>query len=283
MKALIQNNFTSGIGDFFNTIYEYFVTIRKLKKLGYDKFTLRLYLHNNVYMPVNEFWNFFNIKTFESIFHEIEIVNQPIREFYYKDYTCVGIIGRNTPGAHCWDLFLENGYSDEAKNSYTAYSYSKPDYEYIDFLHPELIKKYEQVKNEYGFDDYVSVYFRANDLFNTENIYELCKYTIDELIKTKEKIYLATNEYLIKNYYRKYSEKILTYNFPGETEYNVHYNYNKLFYDNLDLLKSRTEFTIFEMLTLSDSKEIYHFTTWDRSSNFLLFAKVKNVPIHIRY
>ena len=79
--------------------------------------------------------------------------------------------------------------------------------------------------------------------------------------------------------YLKSMLKNIMYNIPGEDVAGNHYNYNRVFYDNKDMTHLRTEFVLFEMLTLSDSKEVNFFTLWGRESNFLLLTKVKETPI----
>ena len=59
MKVLVQHTFNSGLGDFLNCIYEYFHTCNNLKKLGYNDFSVKFYIKNNVYLHEELFFYFF--------------------------------------------------------------------------------------------------------------------------------------------------------------------------------------------------------------------------------
>ena len=188
-------------------------------------------------------------------------------------------IGNADPGAHLWDLFVEDGYDENVKNAFKQYSYKKPEIPYIDFFNDNINEKYQNLKKEYGLDNYVSIYYRTHDLQDNEDTYVNFKSEFDEIIKNNDKIYVSSNAYLFKEYVKKYGDKIIMYNIPGEDVAGNHYNYNRVFYDNKDMTHLRTEFVLFEMLTLSDSKEVNFFTLWGRESNFLLLTKVKETPI----
>ena len=49
------------------------------------------------------------------------------------------------------------------------------------------------------------------------------------------------------------------------------------------MIHLRTEFVIFEMLTLSESKNINFFALWGRGSNFLLLSRINETPINTTY
>jgi hypothetical protein len=279
MKAIIQHNFNTGLGDFLNCIYEYFRTCENLKTLGYNRFFLKFYIQKNVYIHSEDFWSIFNILKFREIFEEIEIINIPITENTYFDCDWVYSCYVDKPGQHLWDLFLEKPNNNYYEKSIINYSYTKPEIEYLNIFDEKLIKKYEELKSTHLLDDYVSIYYRTFDLQDNQDSYENYKKYFQEIIENNNKIYVSSNSYLFKNYIKNYSDKIILYNIPGEDVAGNHYNYNKIYYDERELTKIRTEYVIFEMLTLSDSKNVNFFTLWNRDSNFLLLSKVKNVKI----
>jgi len=279
MKVLVQHTFNTGMGDFLNCIYEYFHTCENLKKIGYNDFSIKFSLNKNVYLHKDLFFDFFKKETFETIFNSIEIIDEPIVSVKYGNMERIISIGNADPGAHLWDLFVEDGYDENVKNAFKQYSYQKPEIPYIDFFNDNINKKYQNLKKEYGLENYVSIYYRTHDLQDNEDTYVNFESEFDEIIKNNDKIYVSSNAYLFKEYVKKYGDKIVMYNIPGEDVAGNHYNYNRVFYDNKDMIHLRTEFVLFEMLTLSDSKEVNFFTLWGRESNFLLLSKVKETPI----
>jgi hypothetical protein len=282
MKALIQHNFNTGLGDFLNCIYEYYTTCKKLEKLGYDRFSIKFFIQKNVYLHTEQFWDIFNIDFFNSYFENVEIIENPITEHYYLDYTCINSIFTDRPGQHLWDLFLQNHYEECAKDVISTYSYQKPECEYLDVFNYDVIKKYSNLKLEHSLEDYVSLYYRTHDLQDNEESYQYNDVYIKNIVESNKKVYVASNSHLFKKFVKKYGDRIITYDILGEIEAGNHYNYNRVHYDNKELIKKRTEYVIYEMLTLSDSKEINFFTLWGRDSNFLLISKIKDTPIKIQ-
>jgi len=274
MKALIQHNFVSGMGDFLNCIYEYFITANKLKQLGYTEFMLYLYLDKNIYIDRDDFWNVFNKNEFEKLFM-IEIINEPILLKQYEIYTYIGTVGVNRPGQHQWDLFLENP-TNESIDCFSTYSYTKPDSDYIELFSSQIMNHYEKKTN------YVSIYFRGEDL-NEDNWFlkksEEIKKVIQNASLQNKKVFVCSNSYEFKKYMKQYD--VFTHDIPMEETIGNHYTYgNKLCYNNKDIFKERTKYILLDMLTLSDSSDIYFFTTYSRSTNFLVLSLIKNVPIH---
>ena len=100
MKAIVQHNFTSGMGDFINCIYEYFITCNRLKQCGITHFTLFFYLEKNVYLHKDQFWDIFYEKTFLQLFDVVEIIEKSIETDAYENCVCI----TGNPGKHLWDL-----------------------------------------------------------------------------------------------------------------------------------------------------------------------------------
>ena len=254
MHALIQHNFVTGMGDFLNCVYEYIITTNKLKKVGYNHFTLCLYLNKNIYIDADIFWDIFNKSEFETLFTVI-ILNNPITEKQYEIYTYVGTVGVDRPGQHQWDLFLENP-TNESRNCFSLYSYRKPESEYLELFNSSFMSKYKQLKQTHNLDDYISIYFRAEDLKDEEDFYLNKINQLEDIIKNK-KVFVCSNSYAFKKYMSQY-ENVIVYDIPMENILGNHYTYgNKLCYDDKKIFNARTEFILFDMLTLSDSSDIY--------------------------
>jgi hypothetical protein len=284
MKILIQHNFTSGLGDFINCVYEYYSTCENLKKIGYRYFVLCINLENNVYLHKENFWEIFNKSTLEAFFNEVYIIDNPISEMIYGEYICVNTISNATPSLHLWDIFINNGeYAKLIKKYLIFYNYSKPNYEFIDIFTPELMLKYNNIKYDLGLIDYISIYIRTFDLQDNEDKYECFEEKYFNLNTSNENIFIASNSFLFKkNMKNKYSN-IIVQNIVCEDLIGNHYNYNKQLYHNKNIIKERTESVIFDMLLLSESKKIYFFSVWNRPSNFLILSLVKDTKIEEIY
>jgi hypothetical protein len=148
MKALIQHNFTSGMGDFLNCIYEYYITCEKLRRLGYNEFELKLYIKPNCYLNDDSFFDFFDINFFKTIFDKVEIVQNPITNKHFNNLNYIITVGTNEPGRHLWDLFLEERTGGYGINCFTTYSYQKPQTEYLNFFNENLIKEYKNLRSK---------------------------------------------------------------------------------------------------------------------------------------
>ena len=279
MKVLVQHTFNTGLGDFINCIYEYFHTCENLKKYGYNEFHIKFFIRKNVYLHKESFFDFLKIETFQNLFNSVEIIDEPIESIEYENMIWVKSIGNVHPGSHLWDLFVEKNYNEDIKNSFVVYSYQKPEINYLQIFNDKIIEKYLNLKKEYNLDDYVSIYYRTHDLQDNDDTYEHFVKNFDEIIKNNNKIYVSSNAFLFKEFIKKYGDKIIMYDIPGEDVAGNHYNYNRVFYEEKEIIHKRTEFVIIEMLTLSDSKEVNFFTLWGRESNFLLISKIKNTPI----
>ena len=279
MKVLIQHNFTSGLGDFLSCIYDYFKNCENLKKIGYNEFSIKFYLNKNVYLHKESFFEFFKLETFQKVFQTIEIVDDPITDKHYNGMDRIFSIGDVSPGSHLWDLFIETGYNESVKESIIHYSYVKPDLSYLDLFNDRVVKKYNELKESHRLDKYSTIYCRTHDLQDDEDTYPHFDEEFTQIIKNNDKVFVASNSFLFKEYIKKFGDNVITYDIPCENVAGNHYDYNRVFYDEKEKLHIRTEFVIYEMLTLSDSTEVNFFTLWGRQSNFLLLTKVKDTPI----
>lgn len=279
MKALIQHNFTSGMGDFLNCIYEYYITCEKLRRLGYNEFELKLYIKPNCYLNDDSFFDFFDINFFKTIFDKVEIVQNPITNKHFNNLNYIITVGTNEPGRHLWDLFLEERTGGYGINCFTTYSYQKPQTEYLNFFNENLIKEYKNLRSKNNLYDYASIYYRTHDLEDNTSTYSSFDEEFKRIIENNNSVYVSSNSFAFKEYIRKFGKNIITYDIPKEKEIGNHFGHNHELDDSLDILHTRTKYVLFEMFSLADSKEVNFFTLWTRPSNFLLLSKVKNTNI----
>lgn len=271
--ALIQHNFNTGFGDSLVSIFEYIETVKYLKNNEYNV-SLNLY----AYFNVNNFFDFFNKNLFNEYFDDITYSVLPITTTIYKNLKWVYSINVTKPGQHLWDLFLCN----KLDLNIPRYDYSCLTLPaFISIFNDNLMEEYSSLNKKYGLinNEYSSIYFRVADLQDECDVYDNCKNIILSILNNENIVYACSNSYAFKTYIQNISNKVICYNIPDEIKYGNHYNYNFTHFDNLQLLHERTKYVIFEMLTLSDSKNIDFFTTWKRGSNFLFLSKIKNIKI----
>lgn len=278
MKALIQHNFSSGLGDCIVAVYEYLETTKTLIKLGYSV-ELILNLEKNVYLYNEHFFEIFNKEVFD-IFEKISITKIPITLENYNGLKKVYTLSNASAGLHWWDLYLSN------PNEFVYDILSI--YPYQENKTPNNIK----IFNEKIYDDffgrqkllglsspYQSIYFRTMDRTDETKLYDKYIDIINEKIFFNEKIFICSNSFLIKNKIKNINlNKVVTHEIPFEKEIGNHWLGSKPNIDK-DILLNRTKLTIFDMLSLSNSTEILHITEWNRTSNFLIFSKINKVNI----
>jgi len=280
MRALIQHNFTSGLGDFIVGIYEYLDTVKTLKNFGYSV-ELILNINNNQYIYAENFFDMFNKNIF-NIFDSIKIVDVPINQNVYQDLTKVYTLGGADAGQHWWDLFISdpNNFKWDWLTIYPQEQDKTP--HDIKIFTDKIYKEYDDTKIEYGLNiPYKSIFFRTEDYNDESELLVKYESIIKEIILSNNKIFVCSNSAKIKNKIKKIDTvKVVTYDIPYEDVFGNHYTGRG---DKLGLSSSesfrRTKYTVFDMLTLSDSIDISHISEWNRSSNFLIFSKINKIKI----
>ena len=280
MNAIIQHNFTSGLGDCIVAIYEYLDTAEILYNKGF-KIKLILNLNRNSYINDEDFFEIFNKNEFK-YFNEIEFTKTPINEIISDGLTRVYTLSSPPPGSHWWDLFVSNP-------NYFNMDYVKI-YPYQlnvipvkrQIFNKKIIEEYENLKiNSFLLENFVSIYFRTFDLQDGDFLYETYKDNILNIIKSNDTVFICSNSFKFKNTINKfYFKNVKIYTIPEEENYGNHFYGNKKMFNN-EILLERTKFAIFDMMSLSKSSIIYHFTEWGRTSNFLFLSKINNVNIKI--
>jgi hypothetical protein len=277
-NAIIQINFTSGMGDFILALHEVVYTAKSLRDDGYY-LRLYLFLSNNVYMREEDFFNFFNKEIFED-FSEIIINKIPIKEKCFEDLKHVYTLCGASPGQHWWDLFLsseEDIYNFLKLGGYTQKNIFE---KRLPFLNNSLFDEYKKMKRELNLLSYNSIHYRTRDCQFDKKIFEKNKPKILDVLNTNVNFYFATNSQNIKKWLRDINFRNVTnLNFEDDEKDGVHYDYNKLLFSNIEKLNNTTKLTLFEIMLIGDSNKFYLFSEWERPSNFSFLAKVKNIEM----
>lgn len=278
MKAFIQHNFTSGLGDSIVAIHEYLETASNLIKKGYIV-DLKLNLKRNVYLYDNDFFRVFNSDLY-SIFNSVEIIDEAINTIKYGNYNRVYTLGNPNPGMHWWDLFIDDGVNiDESLLSIYPQEQQKAPKK-INIFSNQFVEEYQKdAINFIGPQKYDSIYYRTMDL--SDNISVDNKDKIQEILEKGNQTFLCSNSYTIKKEIKDlgYSNCFM-FDIPGEQKYGNHYYGIKLNLDENETLLNRTKYTLYDILTLSNSSLVNFFSDWGRASNFLIMAKINKTPIN---
>jgi hypothetical protein len=288
MKAIIQHNFLTGMGDCIQFIYEYLDTAADLKKLGYH-LTLLINDSNNMYFEKNKFFDFFNKSEFEKYFDKIEFTEQFGHYMNIEDCDQIYHSGNVTPFGFLWGVFIKEGHlkhiEDKTLPTIKDYSYLVPlNTDYKNIINENLIKKYREFKTELKLTTpFKSLYFRSHDLEDNENTYPTYEKDMLNYINCDKSVFVCSNSYGFKKYARSLNLKNLVLTkIPGEETNGNQINLDYSFFNDIEILHKRTEYVIFEMLLLAESNEIEIYTLWDRISNFIFFCKLKKVKMNFR-
>lgn len=276
MKAVIQHNFSSGLGDCIIAIYQYIDTAINLKHAGYTV-NLIVNQNKNLYFHKADFFNVFNLETFKSVFDSIEVLSEESSPLTQPDDLFhVYTLGSARPGMHWWDLFVDNKDLDIEKYvaEYTLYPQVSPVLpKEKNIFDSRVITKY---KNQACNNKYVSIYFRSEDCAIGD--YKHFWPNIEEVIQKNDQVFVCSNSVEFKIRLKELRYKNLIFN-DIHLE-NIHGNHwgGALTTNREDSLLKTVD-TILDMLFMKDSDHIYHFTEWPRTSNFLFLSKIFHVPV----
>lgn len=276
-KAIIQHNFTSGLGDCIVAIHEYVQTARNLKSLGFNNINLYINTNNNLYYNKLNLFDLFDSSIF-SIFNRVEHIHNPhVSIEGYK----IGHLsyGANSPGLHWWDLFIDADYFLNNLNiatfPHSGYTFQKLPSENLCLFSTDIISKFNTLQFS---QSYVCLHIRTQDLDEEKNIYENNKDKIDEIYQSYPYVFVCSNSYSIKKELIN-NKKTLYFTHTLESSMSNHHNYKNKISD--DLAKEKTIDTIMDMMGTMQAHKIYTLTSWNRISNFLFPALIHQVPIEI--
>lgn len=282
MKALVQYNFTQGLGDFLVNQFELIGTTKNLINLGYVV-DLKLNLNPNSYFKPEMFFYFLNEDVYK-IFNSIEILDSPISDNEYGEYLKYHTFRGSGVGQHQWDLFLNKINKNLESDMMLHYGYgllNQP--EMIDIFNHNMVKEYKELKIKYNLNnDYDCLHFRTNDMCDDLDYFNLKKSDINDIIKNTDKIYCCSNSFNFKSYVKNFNNTI-TISIIKEEEYGAHLDSSRSLFYNMDIVHERTKFTFFEMLLMSESKKVNTFNILQRPSNFLFLSLINKVEIIHNY
>lgn len=275
MKAVIQHNFTSGIGDCIVSISEYIATAKNLKSIGFTDIDLKVCSTNNLYYNNLNLFDLFDKKDFE-IFDTIEYISYPIQ--FMEDYSIAHLsYGAKQPGIHWWDLFVtdNNKHHEISQFPHTGYNF-------INLPHNHIIhfsKDVHEICDSLNIDsDFSALHIRSQDLDNNISLYSDNIEKIKNIYQENNKILVCSNSYSLKQKLLN-NPKTIQINHPLEDSMGSHHCFRNTIPN--DIAKQKTLMTLVEILALSYANKIYLLTSWHRTSNFLFYPAINRVPINI--
>ncbi len=278
MKAIIQHNFNSGLGDCIVAIAEYIENIKYLKNLGFST-TLKINTNENKYYSNLDLFDLIDKNLFVSYFDTIEYI-QNTETSYFGFINKHISYGAKKPGMHWWDLFIDTD------QNIPIITFDQNHYEFNNVKNSSI--KINFTKNILDYTTKIlsfnitSLYLRLKDY--NDDINNISKTTlkyISDIYKQFNYVFICSNSYSIKEYIRSlYPEKTILLQSPLEKELGYHYSSNLSSNDRYSS-KIRTHITLAEMFILSKSNQIFFHTEWDRISNFLFPSYVNRVPITV--
>jgi hypothetical protein len=285
MKAIIQHTFTSGLGETIKMIYDYIIMSKALRDFGYTNIKLiisirSLYFHNEI-----KFFDFFNEKTFNIFFDDIEFIIYPITTETYEDYICV-LKQAGTPGVHQWDLFIQDThpYNPKIEESFYAnipkkINYLKP----TELFNDKIIDLYQKIKEENNLNSkYVCIYFRSADSVSDNSWFSQMEEEIRKVINEHDKIFICSNYYDFKQNVKEINNtKTVILDIPSNEIFGD--PSTNLYLSSLEKKYNLFSYAIIETLLIGESDELFHFSTYRRFSNFAICANINNVKINMLY
>lgn len=280
MKVIIQHNWTTGLGDLFCAATEYLNFIRHLKTLGYET-ELLFSFGNNKFISKNEFDIIFDKKSF-NLFDSISVLDNSIYDKKFKGLNYFHTqYGPTTPGQHWWDTYFDVIPED----------ISYPNYNPQTFLNRTMIPEIFPIFNEKVYQkvtefrgklpkNYSYIQIRYWDYANN-SIDKDFEYDIDSLylkIEKSEKIFhVGSNNSVVLDKLKNLNNVII-YEFNDLDLFSndhSYYYYNK--HISNDILLERLYNNLAEMVSISESQNIFLYTKFSWVSNFLYYGMSKNI------
>lgn len=286
MRAIIQHNFKSGLGDTITAIYEFIYCCQKLKKLGY---VVDLKINNTpIYFDKSEYFNFFNFDEFK-IFDSIEFLDIPIHPYEFEGCTCIWTLSNANPGSHYWDLFIDEGDKDLIINqTVKIHPYGNTDFlDKIDVLKKELISDAVNLISKCGINGpFKSIYYREcpTEGEHKKSYYEKVINTTKDILLSNqnEQFFICSDSYNYKTFVKNLNmTNVFFIDIPYEDSVGLQDSYfnNRLLKSYDDILE-RTKYSFCEMIILGLGTELFHFSSFLRHSNFITFARMNNIKIN---
>lgn len=277
MKVLIQQNWTSGLGDLYIGACEYLNFVKRLKDLGYEtelNFSYNGFTGGNKFIGPNPFETIFDIKSFD-VFDKITISEYPIGEKNYNNLIYNHTqYGPNSPGIHWWDCWFDVVPDINIYPNFSPYTLLSG--EQIPSILPKFNEEVYKRSNKFvstigeGYNFIQIRYFDYN--FKSEDITSSVSKLYDAIEISDQKFHIGSNnQYSINTL--KILPNVTTYEFnnldlfPNDHTY---YFYNK--HISNDILLDRLYDNISEMVSIENAKKIYQLTYYSWISNFVYYG-----------
>jgi hypothetical protein len=289
MKAIIQSNFTSGLGDFFVSLAEYITLAHELKKHNCTIELILNYSNNKYIKDINLLFNVIDKNNSFKIFNTVTTNNFPIHDININNCKHYYTLSYVKPGSHWWDLFLD----DDAKLLIEKYNllniFSQNDYSFninntvkiiLPLFTSSFISKINNItKTLFNNDKYICMFFRNKDLDNQNYKYLKNQIEIKNLFLNNQHIYISSNSKKFKQYIKSQYNNVITYDIKSYKD--IEYHYPPKQSSNDDIILEQILYQAFiDMIIISNAQRIYLFSDWDRISNFLFLSFYKKIPIY---
>jgi len=278
MKVVIQHNWTTGLGDLYCACTEYLKFIKPLKEIGYETkliFSFNGISGSNKYIGINEFDKIFDISSFH-LFDDISIRKYPVTDLNYDDtHYHHTQYGPTSPGHHWWDVFFDvipNNLRYPNINPQTFLD-KKETISVLPLFNEQIYKRSSSFQKKIN-DEYDFIQIRYFDYSNkiTEE-FDKDMNQLFEIVKKSQRYYhIGSNSPYVMDKFLEL-DNVITYKFNNLDLFSndhSYYLYNK--HISNDILLDRLYDNIAEMVSISNAKNIFHYSTFDWISNFLLYG-----------
>lgn len=278
MNLIIQHNWTTGLGDLFCASTEYLNFISDLKKQGYETkliFSFNGEYNLNKYIGLNPLENIYDLNSFK-LFDEIEVRDRPITDltinalkYHHTQY------GATKPGQHWWDVYFDIVPSNVVYPNYNPntllYKNTKPTI--FPRFNEEVYKRADSFSKTLG-KDYNFLQIRYYDYREEvdESLLISLEILYSKIQNSGQVFHLGSNNKFVCDKFSNL-ENVREYKFKNLDLFSndhSYYFYNK--HLSNELLLDRLYDNLAEMVSVSNSKKIYLYSTFSWISNFLFYG-----------
>lgn len=273
MKALIQHNFKSGLGDLYTDMSEYMTMAEELKKHGYE-IHLVLCLYYNKYVTDKFLDKILSEETL-NFFDSITETFNCIGSFEYEDYKYgFSAHAPQIPAQHRWDVFFDEYPNFEFPNF--RLSCNSLMVENQKFISPTFNNIIEDNAKKFADSiggDYSFFHIRAyDDGENDEGVELICKNVENKMSDVGGIFHVGSNNKKVVERLKK-NKNVITYDF--ETTDIIDNDMNSVVWSQIndnDLLVNRVIDILSEMVSLKYCEKIFYSGYYNWSSSFLFYG-----------
>jgi hypothetical protein len=271
MKAIIQHNFRSGLGDMVCDMSEYMAVTQYLKEKGYEVH-LRFCYYRNLFINNSPFFQKIFTEEIYNLFDSITETSEPISELSYENIKYnYSSQHPQSPGLQRWDIFIDNFPKDFKdfkfnSNSIVFNSIYPP---ILPSFHSNIIERVNSFQQTLP-EKYNFFHIRLNPEYSDK---EMFSNIIDYVNKSEIPTHIGTNNMFLYNECKK-NDKILLYPFKyldlidNELD-SIHYFKDN---ENYDFMLNRLYDNLAEMISVKNCNEILYHTNFSWVSNFIYYG-----------